>query len=392
MGLRILGFFLFCAFVGGVTFSANAQQEGSDCKNAAQQAKSACDGLAQAVNSADNMGSGAAGNALAGQNTINPGAGAQAGTCSPQSSRAANLANDCQKAQDSCQDRCQDDQQQLQSKCSQPIPPGYCPSQQGLLQQGTKVCSSLVNEISQATQALGGAANCTDQSNNTKSASNGMPMPIPSSGGSGGNSSSPQQPAAVASACDSTTGTNCLTGASATTASAGATDSGNQVAYVPPKAANMQSASAAPSLNLGTTAGASPIGAAASGGAGAVGGGSGSWGNNMGTASANGDTSKDSKGKASVTEGSVSGMAPDNQYGDAAGGGGMDTSSADSASSLAAYLPGGKNDPTKRKPATAAMNTASAHPDIVSQNESLFNVITKRMHLMCTMKEFIGCN
>ena len=108
----------------------------------------------------------------------------------------------------------------------------------------------------------------------------------------------------------------------------------------------------------------------------------------MGTASANNKDPNTTLRKA-LAEGTAGGVAPDNQFGTEGGGGGMGSASAEA--SLADFLPGGKKDPTKNRQIAGA-SKVDAHPEIVSPGVNLFSGVTKRMQLICTLKEFIGCN
>jgi hypothetical protein len=97
--------------------------------------------------------------------------------------------------------------------------------------------------------------------------------------------------------------------------------------------------------------------------------------------------------KKMMAEGQASGRAPANEYG-TDGGGGMPSLADASAADLSQYLPGGAKDPTKKKDdqKLAGNNPPSAHPDIVAKEGNIFSGVSNRMHLLCDMKELIGCN
>jgi|GEM_PF-6691632 len=386
MNRRILYAFSFCSLLFLSVNNSFAMSPSKDCQDASDKATQACNAAAQGVNGADNAASSAAGNALKGTNTINPGAGAQSGTCAPQSANAAKLANQCKQMKAACEQRCQTDLGRVPGYCksTRPNDPSCQGTETSAVNNAKTVCDDIDDQIGQASNAAGQAGSCNDQSKDTQKASNMQipPMQMPSQ--SADNSSPSPSPTAVASATDST--------ATSGTGASTLLDGGSAGTFLAPKAATQLASANTGSLNLASTGTTSGMGTSSVGG-GSTGGASGSSGSSssgMGTAST--DDKKNTKDKASGAEGSVSGMAPDNQYGTDGAGGMASASASAEGSSLEAYLPGGKKDPTKRDPAKAGMNTASAHPDIVSQNESLFNVVSKRMHLMCDLKEFIGCN
>lgn len=387
-------------FSGLLLFSSSAFAVSNDCSSEANQHISNCKMTVQAADQANKGLADAGKKAASGQGQCGVG-GNQAGTNAPAADNMSKTQAPCAQEEQKCIQECQ----QAEDKAKQRLQQGDPSAAQDIFQarhNSSRCQSEIPAEMARAKAAqgtsladgVGGGANtqsesCNNQKKDEKAQAPQIPqIPPPQKGGD-----SPQQASATPASTDSATTPSCES-----TNSCLAQDGGQRAAFASPKAdRGTQYASLNPTSGLTTSSatGLSGISApSASGGGGA----SSSGGGKMGTSSVNPNDKADKDRaaaalKKALGEGADKGKALDNEFGtDGGGGGGMNSASFES--SLADYLPGGAKDPTKNENnrQLAGATPPPAHPDIVSKSQDLFSGVSKKMHLICDMKEFIGCN
>jgi hypothetical protein len=289
--------------------------------------------------------------------------------------------------------KCQEDMKDCVDKCSKEMQKPECGSTPGsMINMCNSIIPSKIAGMTSAAQALSSAAAgaATSASQGCGGKPPQLPQMPPQQQGSNNSPTTPTTPTAQTASTNATP---------AATGPTDITDGGSPAGFpgLPTGAGGSGSPGSATITQL-----ANPYsGAGAAAPAGATGGGGGSSSSGSGALGKQEVNPNDALEKAKaealkkmMAEGKGSGRSPANEYGNEGGGGGGATGMGESSVDLSEFLPGGKKDPTKNKDAKGmgGASIAPAHPDIVAKSGDMFGNVSKRMHIMCDMKELIGCN